>query len=234
MKETIPTVTKNHKPHNPWWNEDCQKRIKERNKAKNKAIKYKTKDYLYEYLNKKALAQKTIREAKRQHWNKYCSRLNRFTPTSEIWKMIKRYNNIIQKKECLPTLKENDIEYITDQKKVNKIAEDYTYVTKHKVDPSSQLYTHVANNIEKIKNKEPDNNFPSVLNDNFTLSELEAAIQRQNSSSTPGHDKIKYLIYQKLTKSAKQTMLNLINQIWSSGQNTKAMQTLNYYPNQKT
>ena len=62
-----------------------------------------------------------------------------------------------------------------------------------------------------------DTKLESVLNEDFTMMELEIVMQSK-TESTPGNDNIPYQVYKHLPVASKQTMLKLINNIWNTSQ----------------
>ena len=56
-----------------------------------------------------------------------------------------------------------------------------------------------------------------AVNERFKMKELESVLQTKNSSA-PGEDNIGYQVYKNLPVTAKEKMLNLINQIWETGE----------------
>ncbi len=59
----------------PWWNKECSKAVRERNKAMKKA----RKSVLFsEYINFKraqAIVRREVRKAKRNYWREFCNRI---------------------------------------------------------------------------------------------------------------------------------------------------------------
>ena len=75
---------------------------------------------------------------------------------------------------------------------------------------STPIKTTLYINKENIK-------LESVLNEDFSMMELEKALQSKKDS-TPGNDNIPYQVYKHLPITSKQTMLKLINNIWNTSQ----------------
>ena len=77
----------------PWWNEKCQEAV---NNRKNAYAVYNENSNVNNVINFKemdALAKKHSKEAKKQKWKEYCGRLNRITPTKEVWAKLNQYKN---------------------------------------------------------------------------------------------------------------------------------------------
>ncbi len=76
----------------PWWTEECQQAVRNRNKAFRLVKRIHNMQYLIQY--KKAQAQatvrRTIRQAKRASWLFFYDGIEKTTPVGEVWGMIKR------------------------------------------------------------------------------------------------------------------------------------------------
>ena len=76
----------------PWWSPECHEAIRKRNAAYRSFQRSPTDENYIEYKKFRALARKIIKEAKRKSWHDFVSKINKFTPTSEIWKHIRKIN----------------------------------------------------------------------------------------------------------------------------------------------
>ena len=72
----------------PWWTEQCRQSIRERRRLFRIFQRHPTNDNLISFRRAKALARRTVREAKRTSWCNYISAINRLTPLTEVWKRI--------------------------------------------------------------------------------------------------------------------------------------------------
>ena len=79
VPQTKPLTFKRLKPL-PYWNDD----IKDRNRARNKMNRSKRIDDCIEYRRRKAIAQREIRSAARQHWQNFCDRMTSNTRLSTV------------------------------------------------------------------------------------------------------------------------------------------------------
>src|SRR5215469_5920480 len=73
-----------------WWNGECTRLIKERNKAYNKWRSHPTQLHCISYRQKRATCKRYLREAKREAWRKITCQLNFSTSIKESWSLIKR------------------------------------------------------------------------------------------------------------------------------------------------
>ena len=210
--QSIPkTNPNNHPPPIPWWNDDCKLAIKDRNKAKRKATKSMMYDDLLDYKEKKRIAQKTVREARKQYWENYCSSLNRFTPSSDIWQKVKKINGVLdntQQTKYIPLL--YDGTFINDNtQKANLLAD----------------FFGECMNYENIGELNESNNTPilpigynkdsELLNELLTMNELKWAIAQSNDSS-PGEDRIGKQLISNLPDNAMAFLLYMFNVVFET------------------
>ncbi|KAL2082812.1 hypothetical protein ACEWY4_022630 [Coilia grayii] len=74
----------------PWWNNKCRMAVKARNKAFR--VLKRTHNFQNLVLFKKAQAdvRRTIKQAKKECWRRFCDSIGQDTPVGKIWSMIKR------------------------------------------------------------------------------------------------------------------------------------------------
>ena len=71
----------------PYWKEDCKLAIRDRNKARNIMHKNKTSRSCINYRRLKGKAQHVIKSTALEHWESYCSTLDRSTKLGSVWTM---------------------------------------------------------------------------------------------------------------------------------------------------
>ena len=213
--QSIPKTNPNkHPPPVPWWNDDCKQAIKNRNKAKRKAIKTMIYDDFLEYKRLKALAQRILRTAKKTYWTKYCNTLNRFTPSNEVWRKVKKLNNIDNNDKGHIPLNVNGV-FISDNYQKANILADYFGDCMNYADNEQQEYDSPTP-LPQFSNKNSD-----ALNDLFSINELKWAISKSNDS-TPGEDQINKQLIMNLPENALQYLLYVMNVIWETSDHPKS------------
>jgi hypothetical protein len=190
--DTIPKTKGKLKNRNPvpFWTEECDKAVKGRENAKRKVMKSRNSTDYINYKQKKAMAQKVTRTAKKTWWHDYCTKLNRQSNLSKVWKIVKRMsNNFIG--SAIPTLKKDNISYITNKDKANIFGKHFAQVSSDK-NYSKDFLKHKnkfeKDNKDKIKYK---NNSESAFNEDFSLPELRQALKKCKNTS-PGQDDVTY------------------------------------------
>ena len=198
----------------PWWNNKCEKAIQERNKVSNKLCKKITKETLAEFRLKKAIAQKTLREEKREYWKDFCNKINRFTPLSQVWKQIRKINsmNTTITERIPPLLEENTNQWaFSDRSKANLLAKKISSISSDENLPPS--FTIRKERIKEETNTRLQQQEACILDEPFNMNELTNAIA-QSKNTTPGQDGIWMVIISHLPPSAARVLLSLYNAIW--------------------
>ncbi len=74
----------------PWWDDKCKQAIKSRNKAFKLVKRSRNFQHLVQYKQAQAMVRKTIRQARRTCWRKFCGSIGNTTQIGEVWGMIKK------------------------------------------------------------------------------------------------------------------------------------------------
>lgn len=74
----------------PWWNEECSRAIRERNKAFRELKKNMTHENIIEYQRKRAVARRTVKCVKKKTWREFCSTIGRGVMLGDVWSMFKQ------------------------------------------------------------------------------------------------------------------------------------------------
>jgi len=224
-EQCIPLTRSNGRlKHNPlpYWNNRCSAAIQERNKARNKLNKNETPENSENYHRLKGIAQRTIKEAAREHWEMYCSTLNRNSNLTSVWNMARKMNGVTYHTKNQSIIHDGKL-IDTNQEKAelfaktfSKICSDENYSTGFQIHKREIELTqkHLFEN-EPISQTGHDS---SILNDNFCLHELRRAIRETKKQSAPGDDKICYEFLQNLPKCSVKALLKLYNRIWLNGE----------------
>lgn len=131
---------------------------------------------------------RTIRQAKRESWKKFCSKIGRTTPVGDVWSMIRK-----MKEWDYPVL-ENDGELaVTDKDKAEMLVKAFV-----QIHGSGNLSEEGRRRREITKRRHLEDlersgemedqqiNFP------FTMEEMKRAIYySNNTNSAPGKDQIR-------------------------------------------
>ena len=125
----VPEPSKNptRKPV-PYWTDECTAVVIERNKAKNKM--QQTRDMIdrQAYYKLKGIAQRVVKDAKKQHWREYCNTLDKTSKNGKVWKTIKKMSGV-ESKRSIPTIKEVDLVYDSNQSKAELFEKKFASIS---------------------------------------------------------------------------------------------------------
>ena len=213
------TIGKKKSVYNPkyskhWWNDECKKAIKDRNKA---LYNYK-KDRsditkLVTLKEKQAIARLTVRRAKKASWDKYVEKINKDTSLTEIWKYTKAINGKSSpKRKIILWNKENKL--IQEEEEVlEEFALHYATVGETYYDKDFLAYKVIE---EKHSIINTEQNRQEYYNETFTLKELNQALDHCKQSA-PGPDTIPYKFIQEMQNDQRMQILKFYNHIWKEG-----------------
>ena len=177
-KASVDCSNRNKKRHSsiPWWNKDCWDAVKVRNKVKRKFMRTGKYEDLCEYKQKKASAQRVIRQAKMNYWRNYCKNMNRFTPVAQIWRKIRRMRGEHSNNKKAIIMNVNGI-YITDESEVANVLgscyqENDRVYNENSSDENDASYLHSIH-------------VSDSLNEPFNFGEFRLAL-KMSKESTPG------------------------------------------------
>ena len=143
-------------------------------------------------------------------WLDYTSKLNRFTSISELWNLIRCLKGNPNKTHSkISALKVESKVIIDDQEKANEFG-------KHFLKTSSKTKKGNKELLDEYKSIDYKGEHDSVINEPFTMMELEKVLNIKKTSA-PGEDGLIYTVFQNLPTRARKTLLCLYNRIWSSG-----------------
>ncbi|CAH2109130.1 unnamed protein product [Euphydryas editha] len=171
----------------PWWNANCSKALEECKKA---YIIFKRDPSLQNYIYFKKLQAKKkliLRQEQLNSWKSFCNSINRVTPMSKIWDMMKRFNRTYTRS--------------------NKFNCD------NWIDNFLNKYTpaHVDNIVVFDHSHSTDDN--SYLTRPFTMDELKPALSSRKDTAV-GMDRLSYKMFKLLNDHNLNKFLNILNLLW--------------------
>ncbi|XP_056635929.1 uncharacterized protein LOC130444674 [Diorhabda sublineata] len=203
--------TKDIKGHTPvpWWNQDCEKAIREAKAALNKYRKHKTLQNRVELKKYKAKAQLVIKQSKKKSWQEYVSGINSSTPINKVWTKIRKMNGH-SSKSTIRSIKHNDRYYSSTIDIANILGQSY-----QEQSSTSNFTRDFLNNKAQIEQTPIsfEDTLDNPLNLPITIEELDSSLEKmKNSSSSPDNIPVIFLKY--LPPSAKRHLLKLFNKTW--------------------
>ena len=208
-QKTIPRTSGKFKRRPvPWWNLQCRIARKAMRAAFTRYRKNQCSYYLICFKKARARFRYQVKQAKRQSWVDFISKINWKTSLSEVWNKIRKITG----------------KYVPTAPPVLKI--NGNLVTKPE-DVSEAFANHFA----KVSSKNPDSpycqeriqeenkilDFTSLRSESynlpFTLQEFLSALS-SCSDSAPGADDITYSMIKNLPVETQKFLLSIINKIW--------------------
>ena len=198
--------------HAPWWNLECKHAVAKRRRAL-KAFKRCICDRHHkEAIETRREAKKVILKAKRDSWEQFSNKFNRFTPLGEIWKLIRCFKLKRKPNFKIPHLLIDNTHYTTPLDVANQFAAHFARTS------SSDSYTDQQHNALSTTlatcTFNSDNN--EHYNHLYTIKELQFALSKCGNTSV-GPDQLAYPFFQNLTESGLEILLKTLNELWVEG-----------------
>ena len=92
----------------PWWNDQCEAALKASKHAFNRYKKHNTITNKIEHNKRKAILRKTLKDTKKNYWLQFTQTLNAQTPSTVIWKNIRRIQGKIKSNRITVLKNENN------------------------------------------------------------------------------------------------------------------------------
>jgi len=197
----------------PWFNSTCKDAVKQRKKAEKRFRAHPTTANLNIYKQVRAQTRRTINYEKRQSWQNFISKVNARTPISKVWNMVQRIkgkhlktsiNHLTDEHDNLLTSKKDIANSLAHS--ISKTSASENYNTKFRTFKDNQE----KHNINFTSDNAEDYNEP------FSMSELLTSLDKAKDTAV-GPDDIHYQLIKHLPTSSLQTLLDIFNEIWLSG-----------------
>ena len=197
------------RPVVPWWSKKCAVARKVTRTCFRRYLRTKYHDDKIAYARALAKQKKIFKEAKRNSWKKYISKLTTKSTNSEVWNKIRKLQGKFVPSP-LPILHVNGNE-VSDPKAVaDELARHFANVSSP--NNYSREFQHIRNS-EVIH--PPASNNTEAFNLPFTMEELMDSLSK-SSSTSPGEDEIHYEMISNLPQNTKFFLLEVFNGLWDS------------------
>ena len=211
----IPKTTVGTKRMLPYWNTDCKNAVKQKRTARGKMNKtFKLEDCI-QYRKYKADCQRTIRNARKTHWQEYCSSINSDTKINTIWKTLKNMSGVRSNFQ-IPNIREGDKTHLTNKDKADAFARSIAHGSSDANLPSDLRARRIELQQNELRNTE-HSSLDERINDPFEKHELFSALRQCKKNTSPGDDEISYAMIKNMPKSSLSAILKLFNEVWKSG-----------------
>ncbi|KAG1672408.1 RNA-directed DNA polymerase from mobile element jockey [Nymphon striatum] len=210
---SIPKTSQYPKRFNkPWFNKDCKDAVRERKRLLRKFSLRPTSDNLSSYRQAAAAARRTIRQAKRESWRQYVSKLNSQSSIKSAWDRLRK----IRGKGTSDGYKHLNVggTAITSQLGIAN-ALGQSFCRNSSSDNCTGSFRSYKNRAEKHQLDFKTTN-TEVYNQVFSLEELRRSL-RASKDTAPGPDSIHYQMLKHLPDCSLALILNIFNTIWITG-----------------
>ena len=205
----IPRLSTKPRKNKSWFNEDCKKAVDIKKNKLRKAQKNPTFENITDFKIAQAQCRQTCRQAKRNSFKKYVSKINNKTPMSKIWKMIKKLKGTY--KEPIQHIKTSDGSFLETSKEIADEIGKTISKNSSSENFSNKFQKHKAN--EEKKNIDFSTDFLEIYNKDFNIEEIISLIS-DLSDTAPGPDEVHNILIKQLPKESIQLLLEIFNQIW--------------------
>lgn len=196
----------------PWWNEECRAAISQRIKAFKKYKKDPKIENFIEFKKSKAKARWIIKNAKAASWKKFVEQFSSETPSSVVWKNVRKISANSQSIH-IPTVIHNNKLISDDKEKANILAASFQHYSSNENYPASFSDFKSTQEAQPIAFS-PDNSEP--YNAEFTMTEFNKVLKNLKNSA-PGPDHVHNLMLQNLPDDMRRKLLELLNTFWKTG-----------------
>ena len=199
----------------PWWNKECSKAIKSRNKAFRRLKGNHRFENLIEYKRSQANVRRTIKNARKTCWRNFCNSVGRETELGQIWGMIKKMNGV-KREYGYPVLKVGETIAMKEEEKGEMLAKAFVKVHSSENISEEGKRGREATLVEYEVLMQDEEENEDLLNKTFTMTEMNRAL-RKTKMTAPGKDQVCYIMISNLSEAAKGILLELYNRVWKEG-----------------
>lgn len=213
------------KKYKPFWNEDIQTAITEREKARQELEKSPSPTNKTQYNRACAKVKLTVKKSKKDKWSQTCENLDLRHNGRQAWSLVNNLSGKRRTQNPKPIyLSSSTIE--EDQKKAEHFNRYFASVNR-----ASRLTEDDKVRLKNLKEREkaPTANL-ALFEEKYTMRELRHALKKLRPRKSPGPDKIHNEMLRKLGPKGRETLLHLINSSWEKGQVPKAWKIAQIIP----
>jgi hypothetical protein len=170
------------------------------------AKRHPTHENLTAFKIARATARQVINSAKRNSWEQFVSSINSHTPSTKLWKQIRKIANN-SSFDCISALENEhgDLEH-EEHHLANIMAEHFYSVSKHTTPTNTNLILPKEASGQNYEHS-------ASYNRSITLSEVRTAVNSMRNSA-PGPDNIHPVMIKHLNENSLRCIQYLFNQIW--------------------
>ena len=186
-----------HKKYKPFWNAEIEAAVTSRQQARQSLESSPTPEKKTAYNRATAIAKRAVATAKKQKWTDTCSSLDLRKDGAKAWKLLNNLSGSKRKTNTRP-IEEDE----TPQKRAetfNKFFASINRLSKDQVKDPPLL--------KELKTLEKSTPTAPLLEELFTMQELEEALKKLKTRKSPGPDKVHNEMLQHLGCAGKTSLL---------------------------
>ena len=202
------------RPPVPWWNKTIKQAIRKKKSAFNRYKRTLDLQDFIQFKKNKALVRYLIKSEKKKSWINFTSSLNSHISPTIMWNKIKTLKGVPFTQ--IKTLLVGQTVF-TDPKEITNQIGQYFYSnsSNSSLNPDFLKFKETQELIT-LSSPSTTTSQGSILNDPITMSELNSSLEGKKSNSC-GPDNIPFLFLQNISIKGKILLLELYNNVWSSG-----------------
>ena len=204
----------------PNWSSELRSAVKERREARKKAQRLGDTTSRTEYNRLTARVRGLTREAKRDKWERTCSRLNEGTTgTCRAWKLFSALERSARPPP--PTVDKSELKGTRhpDLRMAERLNKHFAKISKGK---RGSRDTEMRRERIRMENESLPTNTAGNLTRPFSVSELGCALSKCRKGKAPGPDGISNEMLMGLSATARDIVLKCINMTWEEGKLPRA------------
>ena len=209
-KESIPRGRR--QDYKPYWSDTMEELHENLTKTRENMEVFGTNESIAAHSQARQLYDEEKMKGNQKAWIEKTESLNLEKDGTKVWKLTKTLNEDYQETRKATVIKENN-EHFTGKKAANKLAE--TFKENCHLNVPREKAEEIRHKIREESRKQEPN---SCMSENFTIQELNKAIQKLKNKKAPGPDEITNEMIKHLGTFAKEQILEVINQSWNTGE----------------
>ena len=157
------------------------------------------------YYKLKGVAQRVVKDAKKQQWHDYCSTLNKTSKIGKVWKAVKKMSGV-ETKRSIPTFKEGDLMYDNNQSRAELFTKKFASVSSNSILPAEFLTPRATIEQQHTQPVAPsgESNEPTTeddaINTPFEPHEPREALHQCKKNISGGDDRLTYELLKEVLK----------------------------------
>ena len=218
--DRVPSRRKVYASSPPWWNGECKKIVRVRLAKLKKYLHSSTYENFLDYQKWEAKATKRLKSIKSANFRSFCESLSVNSPISTVWAKVRSFRHRLLCPPS-PTTCPVDLETI---KYMNSYIQDFIKMSNDfsniEIPPlpvsfTDANYTNTPSSSSTLATEPAQEDH--IFSPPFNLKELLTVLKNSKTDSSPGLDRISFLVIQNLPETSLTRLLHIFNNIFETG-----------------